>query len=331
MSKLEYLSLKDRAGIFEQAGLKRNVAPAVIEKDFWVCWVLGRLFGSASLKSKILFKGGTSLSKVFGVIQRFSEDIDLILDWNEVAAEDPCQERSRTGQDKFNKQMVEWSRGYIEQSFLPEVQRLVGDVCVASIEADAPDVIDVMYPAAFGDVYLRPEIRLEIGTLAQWVPNAVYDVRSYVSEVFPDVVEDATCRVRTIKAERTFWEKATILHQEAFRLEGRPQPERYSRHYYDMAMMARSPIKNAALGDLELLRSVVAFKRKFYPREWAHYELAEPGTLRLIPDERLLKPLHNDYKRMSVMIYGDYPDFDAIMNNLRDLEHEINACKDSLR
>jgi predicted nucleotidyltransferase component of viral defense system len=90
---------KDRNDLFRETGARRNMSPAIVEKDFWVCWTLGRLFASEDLRSKLMFKGGTSLSKVFGLIERFSEDIDLILDWNEVAKEDPYTERSNTKQD----------------------------------------------------------------------------------------------------------------------------------------------------------------------------------------------------------------------------------------
>jgi len=315
----------NRAIAFEQTGLKLNMSSAVIEKDFWVCWALARLFSSDVLRNKILFKGGTSLSKVFNVIHRFSEDIDLVLDWNEVTAEDPLTDRSKTQQDRFNKSIVEWSREYLRDRFLPEVRRLVAGVCEASIEEDAQDVINIRYPAEFVDRYLRPEIRLEIGPLAQWVPNAEYEIHSYVADVFPHLDESSMCRVRTIKAERTFWEKVTILHQEAFRPDEKPLPARFSRHYYDLAMMAGSTIKDVALADLELLRSVVAFKTKFYPRAWARYELVTPGTMRLMPLEDRMKALRDDYARMQVMFFGEFPKFDDMISALRELEGEING------
>jgi len=170
-----------------------------------------------------------------------------------------------------------------------EVKRLVEDVCVVCIEKEAPDVINIQYPSGSNNAYLRSEIRLEIGPLAQWVPNAEYDIRSYVAEVFPDVVDEPVHSIRTIKAERTFWEKVTILHQEAFRPDEKPQPARYSRHYYDLAV---------------------------------------PGTLRLIPQANMLKNLKEDYTRMHVMFYAEYPDFSDMMLTLEILEREINALDD---
>jgi hypothetical protein len=131
--------------------------------------------------------------------------------------------------------------------------------------------------------------------------------------------------VRAIKAERTFWEKITILHQEAFRPEGKPQPSGYSRHYYDTAMMSQSPVRKAALSDTELMRNVVEFKKKFYPRAWANYDKAVPGTFKIVPPVHVLVSLKRDYVMMENMIFGKYPPFDEIMEVLRNLEKEING------
>ena len=129
MESIATWPLKQRAELFQETGARKNMLPAVIEKDFWVCWVLGRLFASAVISQKILFKGGTSLSKVFKLIERFSEDIDLVLDWNEVAQENPTDDRTKTKQDQFNKQIVADSQVYIKEQLLPEMEQLLGDVC----------------------------------------------------------------------------------------------------------------------------------------------------------------------------------------------------------
>lgn len=149
---------------------------------------------------------------------------------------------------------------------------------------------------------------------------AVGNLVADVCEVF----QNSSVCICAIMAERTFWEKATILHQEAHRLKGKPQPPRYSRHYYDLAMMARSSAKAGALEDLALLRAVVEFKRKFYPSSWARYEFARPGTFRLVPPEHVHRTLERDYRAMRIMIFGEAPAFDKIMNDMKDLEEEIN-------
>lgn len=326
MNRFAGLPAQERALYFQQAADRLGLPAASVEKDFWVCWVLGQLFASPLLAPKILFKGGTSLSKVFGLIRRFSEDIDLILDWNEVTEEDPLGPRSNTKQEGFNHSVIEHSRNYIRATFLPEVERLLAGTCSAKIEEESPDVINIRYPAVYSDHYLRPEIRLEIGPLAQWIPNARYDVRSFMADVFPELFEEGRCSVQAIKAERTFWEKATILHCEAFRPQSKPLPARYSRHYYDLAMMAdHESIRLAALHDLDLLRSVVEFKKKFYPRAWAKYDDAKPGSFKLLPPVHSRKALELDYRQMDVMLFGEIPSFDLLMYKLEQLETQING------
>ncbi len=315
---------EQREALFKETGARRNLLPAIIEKDFWVCWVLGRLFSAKPLNKKLLFKGGTSLSKVFKLIERFSEDIDLILDWNEVTEENPLAERSKTGQDKFNKKIQKAALVYISESLLPEIQKILGSVCQIAGEKESPDVISIQYPSDFSDTYLRPEVRLEIGPLAQWIPNDNYEIHPYAAEEFPHLFEQPSSFVQVIKAERTFWEKATILHQEAHRPENKPQPIRYSRHYYDTARMARSKVRKTALSNIELLSSVVNFKKKFYPQRWAKYDLAVPGTFKLIPPAHALTTLEKDYRAMEEMIYGEIPTLDEIMGVLKELEDEIN-------
>ena len=134
------------------------------------------------------------------------------------------------------------------------------------------------------------------------------------------------CQVQVITAERTFWEKATILHQEAHRPEDSPQPSRYSRHYYyyDLAKMTQSPVKERALADTELLTSVVEFKQRFYPRAWAKYDLAQPGTFKLMPEGHVSTSVRSDYRSMENMIFGEVPDFDEMMMVLQKLQEEIN-------
>ena len=145
-----------------------------------------------------------------------------------------------------------------------------------------------------------------------------------VAEQFPDQFVQPECTVKAIKAERTFWEKATILHHEAYRPDDSMQPPRNSRHYYDMFQMANAPVKDSALADLALLESVVAFKQRFYPRGWARYDLARPGTLRLVPEGHVQDVLKADYRAMRIMIYGEYPEFESILSTLQGLEDEIN-------
>ncbi|MDZ4255436.1 MAG: nucleotidyl transferase AbiEii/AbiGii toxin family protein [Sulfuritalea sp.] len=327
MDQVARLSAAQRRELFSEAAARQGMTPAVVEKDFWVTWVLDRLFATPALARLLMFKGGTSLSKAFGLIERFSEDIDLILDWRVLGGDDPLAERSRTQQNRLNQEIDQQALAYIAGTLLAQIVAVLGDVCQCSIGADDPHVIDVRYPAAFADTYLRPEVRLEIGPLAAWLPHEARTITSYAAQAFPQIFERQEFPVRVIRAERTFWEKATILHHEACRPEGNPLPSRYSRHYYDLTRMARSPVKAAALADTDLLADVVAFKQRFYPRNWARYDLAVPGSLRLVPQDTVLAALAADYRAMAGMIFGRIPDFADIMAQLHELEIDINGSR----
>lgn len=326
MESVARLSPKDRGDLFTETAVRKGMTPAIVEKDFWVCWTLGRLFAHPDLSRLLMFKGGTSLSKVFNLIERFSEDIDLILDWRMVVGEDdPLAKRSATKQEALNKTIDARSVDYIGGELLPMISRVVDPICRCELAADDPHALNVQYPAAFSDAYLRPEVRLEIGPLAAWLPCDSYRVQPYAAEAFPHLFKQADCAVQAIRAERTFWEKATILHHEANRPEDSRQPLRYSRHYYDLAMMAQSSVRDVALADLALLEDVVAFKKRFYARGWAKYDQAKPGTFMLMPSVHVLAEVKQDYAQMRNMIFGRYPDFDDIIAVLQNLEHEING------
>ncbi len=272
----------------------------------------------------MIFKGGTSLSKVFHLIERFSEDIDLILDWRTVINTDPREPKTKSAQDKLNKEINAKAIYYIQINLLPTIESALAPYCTCVADEKDGLIIHVRYPSSFDDPYLRPEILLEIGPLASWLPYGEYAVQSFASEEFPTLFVNPICNVKAIVAERTFWEKATILHQEANRPLEKAMLPRYSRHYYDLAMMAQSHIKETALRDLTLLKTVVAFKQQFYPSAWARYEEAKIGSLRLIPSLERVTELSKDYDAMRSMIFGSYPPLEKIIEILQALEAEIN-------
>lgn len=180
------------------------------------------------------------------------------------------------------------------------------------------------YPRLFSEGAILPIIRLEIGALAAWTPTQEATITSFAAEQYPQVFLQPGTSLRTVSPERTFWEKVTILHKEAFRTNGKIPP-RYSRHYYDLQCMARSSVNDAAFQNLDLLRQVVAFKDRFYPAGSAHYELAEPGTMRLMPPEDCLPALRADYEHMKNMIFGEKPEFEVILAAIAALESEIHS------
>jgi hypothetical protein len=333
MDKIAAGSATDRRDLFSESASQLGMNPAIVEKDFWVCWILKRLFAEPTLKKQMVFKGGTSLSKVFGLIERFSEDIDLILDWRLLGygaeeGNDPYQPvQSKTRQSRYNQEMNAKAAAYIRETLLVQLNRLLTPVAglAASIDETDPHTVNVQFPAAFRASYIRPEVRLEIGPLASWVPSSARTIRPYAADSFPKAFSEPDCSVVAIDAERTFWEKATILHQEAHRPGA--IPARYSRHYYDLYKLAGSAVKDAALADHALLQAVVEFKERFYYSSWAHYDLAKPGTFRLVPPENQRPALERDYRAMRDMFYRQPPEFEEVLSALRVLEDEINSTR----
>lgn len=258
------------------------------------------------------------------MIDRFSEDIDLILDWTALTDEDPNINRSRTQQGKLNKAINQSAVDFIACRLLPLLSDATAPYCTAEINVQDGHIINIIYPQNFTDKYQRSEIKLEIGPLASLMPSGMFTIKPYVAGEYPNIFKQAESSVVAINAERTFWEKITILHSEAHRPVDKAQPLRYSRHYYDVYKMLGTSIEVRALEDIVLLQDVVEFKDRFYHSSWANYDLAKPGTFSLIPAEAALPGLRKDYASMRQMIFADYPSFDVILDSIKLFNEKLN-------
>lgn len=330
MRNIAKINKRNRKSLFLNTAAKMGLTNAIIEKDFWVCFMLDYLFHRSEWKDRIVFKGGTSLSKSYGLIERFSEDIDLILDWRVIgfAANEPWEERSNTKQDIFNKEANHRTEIFLKENFMPSVvadlQAEIGPAFNCYIEEIDPQTVVFAYDRSFEDASILPVIRLEIGTLAAWTPTELKSITPYAAIQYPKLFTEPKTDILTVLPKRTFWEKVTILHREACRPENKPFPSRYSRHYYDLYCMMNSPVKDDAFADIQLLDKVVRFKEKFYRCPWAKYEEAKVGTIKLMPPQGRLQVLKDDYEHMQNMIFGNKPDFDIILKGIEQLEKEIN-------
>jgi hypothetical protein len=339
LNKVAQWNVTARADLFAETANRLGLPESLVEKDFWVCWILGQLFSIEEFKGRLLFKGGTSLSKVFGAIARFSEDIDLAVDYTMFGfsgASDPLSPgRSRTKQIALLSRMLLECQSYIEGEFLDRLRERCATVLGSggewSLEVDRhdPNIVRFLYPKAVGQevAYIAPQVVLELGTHAEFIPRGDFMIRSFAATEFPDLFKESGVLVTSLLAKRTFWEKATILHAEFHRPPDKPAPGRHSRHYYDVAMMAGGPIKAEAFADPALLAAVVKHKQTFYPSAWARYALASPGTFRLAPAEGRLAALRQDYRGMEPMIFGQPPRFEKIIGTLVELENELNSLK----
>lgn len=333
--KLAFLDLAtdERRLYVEQAAIKRSVSAVVLEKDFWVCWLLGVLFTS-EFAGSLVFKGGTSLSKVFGVIDRFSEDIDLSLSPEFLKLPEAGQ--SRTQANRWMTKAEEACGKAVRDEIAPALEQAVEAVLgkrpggwfkfLTDPGTNSP-VLLFHYPSTqpAGFEYLKRAVKLEFGSLTDQQPAGRHPVIPWVAETLPAAFTDWRCEVVALEVERTFWEKATILHTEYHRPLDRPTPDRFSRHYADTAALARHPAGAKAIDLDELRERVVAWKGQFFGSGWAKYDLAKPGTFRLVPPDVRLPALRRDYTSMKEMYLSEPRSFDEVLSVLAELEKRINS------
>jgi Nucleotidyl transferase AbiEii toxin, Type IV TA system len=336
----------DRRDVFTEAAARwGNIRAGVIEKDFWVCWTLKHVFALGPAPAQLIFKGGTSLSKVYGVIDRFSEDIDLSLsreDLGFVGERDPYEAPSNKKKQALVDEIVERCREVITSELLPKLrarfESVLGPSSPATPWSLIPDDVDPQllrftYPGGMvsggedaPNPYVRRVVLLELGARSDHWPAEDRAVRPYAAEAMPELFKEPEGRVRSLSAERTFWEKATLLHAEAHRPPGKPVGDRLSRHYYDMARLYQSPIGPRAMADLALLEKVITHKDLFFRSGWAHFDTARPGSFRLVPPEDRHAVLKADYRVMQEsMIFGDSYAFEELMAMLAEIERKLNA------
>ncbi len=330
---------KEREALFTATAAKMNVSPEIIEKDFWVCWTLLQISRLTDLP-RLIFKGGTSLSKVFGIIKRFSEDIDLVINRHELGfndTTDPANQEATNLRNRTLEKLKETCFDVIAKEFVPkldsQVRSIVGDDgWILRIDPDAtePGTVEFQYPKGIPDShlsgYIKRAVRLELGCRGDQIPCEEATVTPYAAEVNPSLFEIPVAPVLAISAERTFWEKATILHREYYRAEaGKELSERVFRHYDDLVVISRHARGHSAMTKYaSLLEEVVSHKQHFFREGTARYDLAKKNTLRLAPNKSLEEGLRKDYEKMREMYFGSEPDFDGVMKAIRDLEKKIN-------
>jgi len=323
---------------FSEAAGRMGVSPIIIEKDFWVCWALKRLFSLPDIGVGLIFKGGTSLSKGYNAISRFSEDVDISLDRRNlgfVDERDPANPKlSNRERKKLLKELqIDAERfitGDLQSKLNGEMENTLSRKFTLKPDTKDGQTLLFEYPeslgaSAYGTGYVRPQVKLEFGARGSHLPAVNKKIVPYVDNEIPELIDEPTVSVNVLGAERTFWEKATILHMLYHQDSGKPLADRMSRHYYDLAQLANSETREVALDDMALLADVAEHKTIFFQAAWAQYGDAKPGSLRLLPHKELEKTLRHDYTSMNEMIMGEVPSFDEILAAINSLEEEINS------
>jgi hypothetical protein len=331
----------DRRDLFVTTGRNLGIAEQNVEKDFWVCWTLATLFHERPKQApRLLFKGGTSLSKVFGLIQRFSEDIDMTVFREDLGEPVSIKELETMSGKKRRAKLDEIKAAcqrYLIDHLQPELSARLAYAVGASEDTGAemdhldPDgqTILLRYPSVFAaDPYVRAVVRIECGAKSALDPHDRFVITPYVAAELPDFdlkIENIT----TILAERTLWDKIVIVHglRAWFdrRAELRQEGQRVSRHYYDLYTLLPTGFGARALADRALGRECVRHAAMFFGRPDFNLESAAAGKFALMPSELMLSGLRRDYGAMAGMIFGPVPSFDAVMASIALLESRLRT------
>ena len=337
-ARLLSFSADNRRELFLATAVRLGTTVQNIEKDFWVCWTLDALFsGLEPGGPRLLFKGGTSLSKGYGLIERFSEDIDITVFRADIDA--PVSVEELEGLSRKQREMrLEGIRtacqAFIGGALKSQIETLAAILPVAGeklrvtpddSDADGQTLL-LEYPAVFDhDPYVRPTVKIEAGAKSALDPHTPLVVRPYVADDLAGF-DLAVPNVTTVDPVRTFWDKVLILHSLRYVFDERGVlrggGQRVSRHYYDVDRMLRTEAGQRAAANRAMALDCGRHERMFFRR--AGQDTALPGTFTLAPPPAMRDLLRADYQAMEVMIFGDVPAFEAVMASIASLETIVN-------
>ncbi len=325
----------DRLAMLQQTEAGHpGVNQIAIEKDWWVTITLKALF-QTDCRNSLIFKGGTSLSKGFGIIERFSEDIDLAISHSFFGIE----KTSKSQREKLRKM----SRAYIHETLSAQLDIRLKEMGVSGynienvsqiqdkngewrpIDSDKdPTVILLHYPSILGDTidYIPPRVKIEISCLSMDEPTELRPIHSLIGESFDGEDIDAESFVRTVVPSRTFLEKLFLLAEE-FQKE-KPRSVRMSRHLYDLEKLMDTEYGIEALSNRKLYEAIVEHRKVYYALKYVNYDLHSPSTISFTIPKSFIDAWQDDYADMRrFFIYGESLEFDALMLRIEELQKRV--------
>jgi hypothetical protein len=332
----------ERRDLFLGASARLGTAVQNIEKDFWVCWTLDALFNGLEADGpRLLFKGGTSLSKAFGLISRFSEDIDITVFRDDLGQRAEVVDLNALSGKKRRARLEairNACQSYIAGPLIAQFTHLAASIIPENRFRLEPDPDDkdgqsllFWYPSVTtttGD-YIRAAVKIEAGAKSALDPHVAASVTPYVTQDLPDLDLTVT-NVITVKPERTFWDKVMILHGlrqwHDRRGELRHGGQRVSRHYYDVHQLMQAPLAAVWQNDQVLAIDCARHARLFFGSADLGLDIAVPGTFTLTPSAAMRDALERDYKAMAGMIFGEIPRLDAVLDSAERFEQIVNGA-----
>jgi hypothetical protein len=327
----EWFSLSEerRKEIFNQTSQRAGLPASSIEKDWWVTMVLKTVF-ELDISEHLVFKGGTSLSKGWNLINRFSEDIDFAINMTYLGynGQPTGQNITRLRKASYaftNTQLRESldaklkQDGFIDYEIQPNDEK--------NTSADPHSLLIVYKPLTEKSEYLLPNVKLEIGARSQMEPWESREIQSFVGYHFKEQkFADSPVSIRTVIPKRTFLEKAFLLHEEFQRPPDKMRSNRMSRHLYDLERIMDTDHGREALKDSELFNSIITHRMTFIRMDGVDYNTHQPDRIDFIPPENIIKEYEKDYRGMrESMIYGDSLTFDKLIERIEELKNRFRA------
>ncbi len=335
MAEFFQLSTADRLDALNAAANTSGLLPHLLEKDIWVVWSLRHLF-AGQYANHLVFKGGTSLSKAYGVIRRFSEDVDLTYDIRAIAGDlvgdaDAPLPTSKSQERKWTKEIRARLAKWVGTAIVPSLKlELEQHGLPATVRAERAQVFIDYAPLARGTGYIAPAVTLEFGARSTGEPSEPRAIHCDAAEYLQGV-EFPTAIPQVMRAERTFWEKATAIH--VFCVQGEFRGgDRFARHWHDVSRLNTAGFVDAAIADTALAHEVAEHKSVFFAEKNTHgdvidYHAAVGGELQLVPDDDALTKLAADYRRMvdDGLFLDDAEPFDVLINQCHAIQQKANA------
>ncbi len=325
------LTKEQKIQVLEQTGIAKSLPAFVIEKDWWVCILLKAIFQSQYANS-IIFKGGTSLSKAYDLIDRFSEDIDLIID------------RQLLGFDELNsksqiKKLRKASGGFIINEFREELIQQLDQLGISKElykikynehvdDTSDPNTLEIYYQpeAPVNNVYIQQRVLLEMGARSLTEPSETKSIISFLDENYKDLTfTEPAFDVQVVIPTRTFIEKVLLLHEEFSKPIDKIRAERLTRHFYDLDKMMQAGFGEKAIADDNLFQTIVDHRKIVNPLRGLDYSNHEKGKLSIIPPDEILSKWEQDYKTMQDhMIIGESLSWSNLLNQMKKIQDLFN-------
>lgn len=335
------LSISERQAALDSVAKRLEIDTPSVEKDWWVTAVLRALF-QTSFAPYLLFKGGTSLSKGWQLINRFSEDIDISLgrEWfvkqgHAFAAGENKSQRERLRKlsrqvvhtqlaDELTEQLL--ALGISSFEVVPVTTQISNGVAIPIDSDKDPSVLQVRYNTiidGFQPAYVQPVVKIEVSCLSLKEPFELRPISSLLHDTFSDLDEEICCTINTVSPERTFLEKAFLLNEEFQK--SKPRTRRMSRHYYDLEKLMDTEFGKNALSNQDLYNNIIAHRQQFYNLHYVDYEMNHAANIRFYPPQELINAFREDYTEMTTaFIFKEAPTFEDLMRRIAELQERFH-------